>query len=156
MEKGCRQERIQSRVMQGHVVTFLSFDSSADWAGFAVLLFLAILFLQSGLDKVFDRKGNLEYLSGHFANSPLSGLTPLLFLCITILEVGTGVLALLGAAVFAFSGETALAVAASFAAVATFLALFFGQRLAKDYAGAAALVPYFLVGVAGILLTQAM
>ena len=32
--------------------------------------FLAILFLQSGLDKVVDKKGNLDWLSSHFANSP--------------------------------------------------------------------------------------
>ena len=31
------------------------------------------------------------------------------------------------------------------------LALFFGQRMAKDYPGAAALVPYFLVVIAAII-----
>ena len=31
--------------------------------------------------------------------------------------------------------------------------LFFGQRLAKDYAGAATLVPYFILAVLGIWLT---
>jgi hypothetical protein len=30
--------------------------------------------------------------------------------------------------------------------------LFFGQRIAKDYAGAAALVPYFLLSIGSILL----
>jgi hypothetical protein len=30
--------------------------------------------------------------------------------------------------------------------------LFFGQRLAKDYAGAAALVPYFILSVGAIVL----
>ena len=35
--------------------------------------FLAILFLQSGLDKVFDWKVNLEWLKGHFADSILAG-----------------------------------------------------------------------------------
>ena len=34
--------------------------------------FLAILFLQSGIDKVVDRRGNLEWLTGHFAKSPLA------------------------------------------------------------------------------------
>jgi hypothetical protein len=40
-------------------------------------LFLGVLFLQSGLDKVTDRKGNLKWLTGHFAKSPLSGVVPL-------------------------------------------------------------------------------
>jgi hypothetical protein len=30
--------------------------------------------------------------------------------------------------------------------------LFFGQRVSKDYAGAAALVPYFLLALSGIYL----
>ena len=36
-------------------------------------LMLAILFLQSGLDKVLDFGGNLGWLSGHFAKTPLRG-----------------------------------------------------------------------------------
>jgi hypothetical protein len=32
--------------------------------------FLAILFLQSRIDKVVDRRGNLEWLKGHFAKIP--------------------------------------------------------------------------------------
>ena len=34
-------------------------------AVFAALL-VAILFIQSALDKVFDWKGNLEWITGHF------------------------------------------------------------------------------------------
>ena len=41
-----------------------------------VSAFLAILFLQSGIDKVVDRRGNLEWLKGHFAKSPLAGMVP--------------------------------------------------------------------------------
>jgi hypothetical protein len=37
------------------------------------------------------------------------------------------------------------------------VALFFGQRVSKDYAGAAALVPYFLLAlVAIVILAQPM
>jgi hypothetical protein len=37
-----------------------------------VSAFLAILFLQSGIDKIVDRRGNFEWLKGHFAKSPLA------------------------------------------------------------------------------------
>jgi len=47
--------------------------------------FLAILFLQSGIDKVVDRRGNLEWLKGHFAKSPLAGIVPAMVTAITIL-----------------------------------------------------------------------
>ena len=42
--------------------------------------FLAILFLQSGIDKIVDRRGNLEWLRGHFAKSPLAGTVPALLI----------------------------------------------------------------------------
>ena len=37
---------------------------------------LAILFLQSGLDKIFDWKGNLSWLKSHFGSSPLKSVVP--------------------------------------------------------------------------------
>ena len=55
-------------------------------------VFLAILFLQSGVDKVVDRRGNLEWLKGHFARSPLAGVVPAVVTVITILELAAGVL----------------------------------------------------------------
>jgi uncharacterized membrane protein YphA (DoxX/SURF4 family) len=54
--------------------------------------FLAILFLQSGIDKIIDRRGNLEWLKGHFAKSPLAGVVPALLTVITILELTAGLL----------------------------------------------------------------
>ena len=41
-----------------------------------VSAFFAILFLQSAIDKIVDRRGNLEFLQGHFAKSPLAGMVP--------------------------------------------------------------------------------
>src|SRR5204862_6183034 len=61
--------------------------------------FLAILFLQSGIDKVIDRRGNLEFLQGHFAKSPLAGMLPLLVTVITILEIAAGDPSAIGCAI---------------------------------------------------------
>ena len=52
--------------------------------------FLAILFLQSGVDKVIDRRGNREWLKGHFANSPLARIVAALLTMITIIETAAG------------------------------------------------------------------
>jgi hypothetical protein len=114
--------------------------------------FLAILFLQSGIDKVVDRRGNLEWLKGHFAKSPLAGIVPAMVTVITILEVTAGALSAIGCVVIIFSRSSTVAFyGAVISAIAT-LALFFGQRMAKDYAGAAVLVPYFLLALAAIYL----
>lgn len=134
------------------VVGALEVGSSLEWAKWLVLAFFAVLFLQSGLDKVFDWKGNFEYLKSHFASSPLASLVPLVFPMLTVMEVGTGVLSAVAAVQYLFSEGHGLALIALCGAGITLLCLFGGQRIAKDYAGAAALVPYFLVAVLGLFL----
>jgi len=107
--------------------------------------FLAILFLQSGIDKIVDRRGNLEWLKGHFAKSPLAGTVPALLICITILEVAAGALSAVGCVFVILSRDSTVAFYGAAISAVAVLALFFGQRMAKDYAGAAVLVPYFLL-----------
>ncbi len=114
--------------------------------------FLGVLFLQSGLDKVFDRDGNLQWLTGHFANSPLDGLVPMMLTVITAVEVTAGALSMLGAVILFFGGGTTIALLGAIVAALALLMLFVGQRLAKDYVGAAVLVNYFLLALATIYL----
>ena len=114
-------------------------------------LLLAITFLQSGLDKVVDWKGNLGWLTGHFAKSPLRGMvTPLLGL-LTLMELGAGALCAVGLVPLVLWQGTRIAVVGVALSGLSFVALFFGQRMAKDYAGAAGLVPYFLVCLIGLM-----
>lgn len=115
-----------------------------------VSAFLAILFLQSGFDKVVDRRGNLAWLEKHFANSPLAGTVAPMLTVITILEVSAGVISALGCVIFLFTRESLVAFIGAVVAGVSLTALFFGQRIAKDYAGAAALVPYFLLAIAAM------
>jgi diacylglycerol kinase len=114
--------------------------------------FLAILFLQSGIDKVVDRRGNSEWLKGHFAKSPLAGIVPALLICITILEVAAGVLSGVGCLLIIVLKDSTIAFYGAILSAAAITALFFGQRIAKDYAGAAVLVPYFLLTLVAIYL----
>jgi putative oxidoreductase len=115
-------------------------------------LFLAILFLQSGLDKVLNFKGNLSWLEGHFSKTFLKGAVPVLLATLTVTEVLAGALSLLGAAqIFIFNQKTFALYGAELSALSIVM-LFFGQRIAQDYAGAASLVPYFLVSIGAILL----
>jgi hypothetical protein len=117
--------------------------------------FLAILFVQSGIDKVVDRRGNLEWLKGHFAKSPLAGTVPALLTAITILEVAAGALSAVGCLLIILLKDSTIAFYGAILSAAAITALFFGQRIAKEYAGAAVLVPYFLLMlVAMYLLAQ--
>ena len=114
--------------------------------------FLAILFLQSGIDKVVDRRGNLDWLKGHFAKSPLAAIVPLLFGILTLLELSAGLLSGIGFFALIFSHNSTIAFYGAVASAVAVTALFFGQRMAKEYAGAAILVPYFLLTLAAIYL----
>jgi len=114
-------------------------------------LFLAITFLQSGLDKVIDWKGNLGWLTGHFAKSPLRGMVPLLLATLTVLELAAGAVSAAGLVFLVLSGATRVAMWGAALSGLSFVALFFGQRMAKDYAGAGGLVPYFLVSLVALL-----
>jgi hypothetical protein len=114
--------------------------------------FLAILFLQSGIDKVIDYRSNLEWLKGHFAKSPLGGVVPILMTAITILEVIAGALSAIGCMILIVSRESTVAFYGAVISAVALIALFFGQRMAKEYAGAAVLVPYFLLTLAAIYL----
>ena len=115
-------------------------------------VFLAILFLQSGIDKIVDRRGNLEWLKEHFAKSPLAGVVSALVTVITILELAAGVLSGVGGLALIVLHDSTVAFFGAIISAVAIIALFFGQRMAKDYAGAAVLVPYFLVTLAAIYL----
>jgi hypothetical protein len=106
------------------------------------------------LDKVFDWKGNLEFLTGHFSKTFVAGTVPIMFATITVLEIATGAVAAGGFVKCLLTGDTIYIFAASVLASATLTALFFGQRIAKDYPGAAVLVPYFLLMLAMMYLTR--
>ena len=117
-----------------------------------VAALLAILFLQSGIDKIVDRRGNLEWLKGHFAKSPLAGIVPALLTILTILEVAAGALSALGCILLLLVRDSSVALCGAVVAAIAVVALFLGQRMAKDYAGAAVLVPYFLLTLVAIYL----
>ncbi len=114
--------------------------------------FLAVLFLQSGIDKIVDRRGNLEWLKEHFAKSPLAGIVPAMVTAITFLEVAAGALSAIGCVVIILSRDSTVAFYGGVISAISIVALFFGQRMAKDYAGAAVLVPYFLLALSAIYL----
>lgn len=114
--------------------------------------FLAILFLQSGIDKILDRRGNFEWLKGHFAKSPFARIVPALLMCITILEVAAGALSAVGCVLIMVLKDSTIAFYGATLSAAAVTGLFLGQRIAKDYAGAAVLVPYFLLTLVAIYL----
>jgi hypothetical protein len=117
-------------------------------------LFVAILFIQSGLDKVYDWKGNLDWLRGHFSKTFLAPMVPAMLATITVTELATGFVSAAGIIYFFATGSVGAIFVGSVIGAASITALFFGQRIAKDYPGAAVLVPYFLLLLVLMYLTN--
>lgn len=115
-------------------------------------LFIAILFIQSGVDKVVNWKGEKEFYTSHFKKSILKGTVPILMPVITISELAAGFLSGIGLIMYVAGGSPNLAFLGMLLANLSIIQLFFGQRVAKDFAGAASLVPYFLLTVVGLYL----
>lgn len=111
------------------------------------LLFLAITFIQSGYDKVADWQGNVGWLKGHFAQTPIKNMVPAALALILALEVFAGAFSVIGAIQILVNGETEFAFWGGVLSCVTLLFLLLGQRMAKDYDGARTIVIYFTPAV---------
>lgn len=117
-----------------------------------LLLFLIITFLQSGIDKITDWKGNVSFIKEHFKNSPLKNNVPFLLGIILILEIVGSLFMISGIYEIITSEQKEMALIGVEICAITLLFLLIGQRLAKDYAGAMSLTVYFILTVFGVFL----
>ena len=116
-------------------------------ASILVLVFLAVTFIQSAYDKVFEWKGNVEWLKGHFVNTILENNVPLALGIILILELAAGILSLVGCTELFINGGRTFGFYGAVISCITLIFLLLGQRLAKDYDGARTIVIYFIPAV---------
>lgn len=123
-------------------------------ARFLVTAFFAVVFLQSAIDKILDREGNLAFFRDHFKASPFPPeMVPHLLTALCALELLAGGLCALGIVTGSWArggfGVAAMGIAMSGVAL---VALVMGQRLAKDYEGAATVAVYFAVALLGLII----
>ncbi len=116
-----------------------------------IALFLGIAMMQSGFDKIIDWKGNRSFLIEHFSKTFFSQFVTPLLLVVTILEVMGGIICFIGIGEVLFHNNNQLIRVGLFIIALDLIALFFGQRFAKDYVGAAVLVNYFILTILGLL-----
>ena len=119
-----------------------------------LLLFLVITFLQSGIDKLTDWNGNLSWLKGHFKDTPMRGIVPMMLGTVLVAEVAAGILCLIGTYQLATAGESNMALYGAILSCISLLMLLFGQRMAKDYAGAMTIAVYFIPAIFLVFLLQ--
>lgn len=120
-----------------------------------ILLFVLITFLQSGLDKITDWKGNVSWLNDHFKDTVIRGMVPVSLAFIVLLEIATTVATLLAFYELFTDGGSYWAQMCLVISGVTLLMLLLGQRLAKDYDGARTIVIYLMPVLFGLYLFAA-
>ena len=121
-----------------------------------ISFFFSILFMQSGLDKVFNFYDNLKFFNNHFQKTIFSNQARLLLVLLTTFEVLTGAICLIGLVGVCVTGFSLQLMSILFLGMIlsslTICCLFLGQRIANDYVGAANLTIYFIVSLIGLSL----
>lgn len=119
-----------------------------------LLLFLAITFLQSGLDKILDWKGNIGWLKEHFSKTFMGKMVEVNVAIILVIETVAGLLAILGIYQLIVNDNATLGFYAAILSAITLLLLLFGQRVAKDYDGARTIVIYLIPTIFALYILQ--
>jgi putative oxidoreductase len=117
-----------------------------------LLLFPAVIFLQSGLDKAFKLGDNKAYILSVFENTFLKPISGILFFLLLILELGCGIIAVAAIVLLTSKGEYTIGYYTFLLSVITLTGLLAGQRIARDYAGAAGIMPYLILAFLGLYL----
>jgi hypothetical protein len=132
----------------------LPIDRPFQLFSFLCAAFIAVLYIQSGADKVMDREGNLGWLRQHFGKSIFKSIVPPMFYAVMLLEIGSAIASIAGLVQILVYQSTHLAFIGAAISAANLVCLFTGQRFAKDYAGAAALVPYFILSILAMFICK--
>lgn len=119
-------------------------------ASILLLLFLAATFIQSGYDKTMYWKDNLNWLTSHFAKTPIKNMVPFSLLLILILELTSGILCLAGVMQLIVNNGRTVGLYGAILSSVTFIMLLIGQRMAKDYDGARTIVIYFIPAITAV------
>ena len=121
-------------------------------AMFFILLFFSIVFIQSGLDKLFDKKGNISFLIELLGKVFKRPLILLAFYAVTVLEILSGLLCFVGVIEILFKGTSKAGLIGMILGSTALLVLLFGQRVSKNYEGAKTITIYFILAMMGLAL----
>ena len=117
-----------------------------------ISLFIGIIMTQSGLDKIFNWKGELDFMTEKFSKTIIANFSTFGLIQVTILETLSGLLSLLGSIMVLFYDDESYGVMGLILAAVSLCVLMAGQRISKDYEGSAVLVPYFLLTMIGLFM----
>ena len=113
--------------------------------------FFAIVFFQSGIDKVIDRKGNINFFENHFKNTLFHKIYAQALTALMLLELYAASLCAYGCIYSIVYKNTDFIFYGLLVTSFILLSLLLGQRIAKDYVGAADITIYFILCIITII-----
>ncbi len=116
-----------------------------------VSIFFSIIFFQSSIDKINDREGNLKFFNQHFKETFFQNYTSISLNLLVLLEITSAFLSCLGVFYKLLHHDSIFIYYGLLMSAIVLLSLLLGQRLAKDYAGAADITIYFILCIITIL-----
>ena len=116
-----------------------------------VSIFFSIVFFQSSIDKINDRDGNLKFFNHHFKETFFQNYMSIFLNLLALLEITSAFLCCLGILYQLSYHDSILIFYGLLMSAIVLLSLLLGQRLAKDYAGAADITIYFILCIVTIL-----
>ena len=114
-------------------------------------IFFAIVFFQSGIDKIIDRKGNLNFFENHFKNTLFHKIYTHALTTLMLLELIAAILCAYGCIYSIVYKDTGFIFYGLLVTSFVLLSLLLGQRIAKDYVGAADITIYFIMCIISIM-----
>ncbi|WP_299463895.1 DoxX family protein [uncultured Microscilla sp.] len=139
-------------VLLDNLLPILDLSTGAMVVKSIIALYFAILFLQSGIDKVVNWQGNLSWLTGYFSKTFLKDRVPAMLGVIAVTEVVAGAFSAIGIVELLLMNGYSFALYGAALSTLNFVMLFFGQRIAQDYDAAAAMTNYFTIGVIAMII----
>lgn len=130
------------------------YDLSMFTAQILILIYMIITFSYSAFEKLIQWKGSVLYYQDHFKDSRLKNSMNFLLKLVIFLELISLIVCLAGLFYLIFYHEKQIALYGLLLTALTLTGLMFGQRIAKDYAGAMNITVYFILTVIGIFLLQ--
>ncbi len=114
-------------------------------------IFFSIVFFQSGIDKLIDRKGNLNFFKNHFKNTLFHKIYSHALTVLMLSELIAASLCVYGCIYSIVYKNTDFILYGLVVTSFVLLSLLLGQRIAKDYIGAADITIYFILCIITIM-----
>ncbi len=119
-------------------------------ASIMVLLFLAITFIMSSYEKIFQWSETMVWLRGYFEKTFLKNYVPQAVVFLLLTELIAGVFCIAGIVQLFMNGGRIIGFYGAMVSCFSLLLMLVGQRLAKDYDGARNIAIYFIPAVLAV------